>query len=133
MGQRQGSTDGPGVWQRFWDWFDKGSTTVKVLSAVVAILVVLGVAFALINATVGQPSSGTSRSDQLDSYLSEYGGDRDVYIRILTMESCDQLQEEFESLEAERESKEPGSELHQANLGYATAADDTMRAAGCAN
>ncbi len=133
MDQPPGSTEEPGVWQRFWDWFDEGTTTVKILTAVVSIVVVMGGAFALINAVVSQPSTGTSRSEQLDSYLSEYGGDRDVYIRILTTENCDQLQEEFDSAEADRQSEEPGSELHQANLGYTTAADDMMGAAECAD
>jgi uncharacterized protein HemX len=133
MDQPPGSTEEPGVWQRFWDWFEEGTTTAKILTAVVAVVVVLGVAFGLINGVVGQGSTGTSRSEQLDSYLSEYGGDRDVYIRILTTETCGQLQEEFDSAEADRESEEPGSELHQANLGYMTAADDMTGAAGCAD
>ena len=94
---------------------------------------VLGVAFGLINGVVGQGSTGTSRSEQLDSYLSEYGGDRDVYIRILTTETCDQLQEEFDSAEADRQTEEAGSEVHQAHLGYTTAANDMMRAADCAD
>lgn len=133
MDQPPRSTDERGVWQRFWDWFDKGTTTVKILTAVVSIVVVMGGAFALMSSAVSQPSTGTSRSEQLDSYLSEYGGDRDIYIRILTTETCDQLREEFDSAEADRQSEKPGSEVHQANLGYTTAADDMMGAAGCAD
>lgn len=133
MDQPPRSADERGVWQRFWDWFDKGTTTVKIFTAVVSIVVVMGGAFALMSAVVSQPSTGTSRSEQLDSYLSEYGGDRDVYIRILTIETCDRLREEFDSAEADRQSEKPGSEVHQANLGYTTAADDMMRAAGCAD
>lgn len=133
MDQPPRSTDERGVRQRFWDWFDKGTTTVKILTAVVSIVVVMGGAFALMSSAVSQPSTGTSRSEQLDSYLSEYGGDRDIYIRILTTETCDQLREEFDSAEADRQSEKPGSEVHQANLGYTTAADDMMGAAGCAD
>ncbi len=95
MDQPPGSTEEPGVWQRFWDWFEEGTTTVKILTAVVAVVVVLGVTFALINGVVGQPSTGTSRSEQLDSYLSEYGGDPFREIRRLEAAKRDKALEQL--------------------------------------
>lgn len=67
----------------------------------------------------------------LDDYLQEFGGNRDVYIKILTLADCAALQEEFNIAYSNNSRETPGSDQFKWTLGYMTAADDQMKYLGC--
>jgi len=62
-------------------------------------------------------------------YMVEFGGNPDVYARILAMADCVALQNEFDQAEANLQ--EPGTPQYRWGLGYMKASDDRMREIGC--
>jgi len=75
-------------------------------------------------------SSG-STIKTVNDYVEEFGGNPDVYNRILSMNDCASLQGEFDQAFENSEIQEPGTDQHQWSVGYMTAADDRMKALGC--
>lgn len=67
----------------------------------------------------------------LDDYLQEFGGNRDVYIKILSLTDCAALQEEFNIAYSNNSRETAGTEQFSWTLGYMTAADDQMKYSGC--
>jgi len=74
---------------------------------------------------------GSSAPKTVDDYMQEYGGNLDVYNKILSLTDCDLLQEEFDQAYANSEKNEPGTIQHKWTVGYMTAADDRMKALNC--
>lgn len=66
-----------------------------------------------------------------DDYVGEFGGNPDVYKRILSLNDCALLQDEFNQAEANTKLQAPGTEQYKWSLGYMTAADDRMKALNC--
>lgn len=66
-----------------------------------------------------------------EDYLNEFGGNVDVYNRILGMTDCIALQAEFDQADANSKLQAPGTEQYQWSIGYMSAADDRMGAIGC--
>lgn len=67
----------------------------------------------------------------LDEYMQEYGGNRDVYIRILTLQDCAALQEEFNQASENNARETPGTKQFKWTLGYMQAANDQMSYLSC--
>lgn len=67
----------------------------------------------------------------VDDYIQEYGGQADVYNRILSLNDCGLLQEQFDIAFGNNEISSPGTSEHKESLGYLTAADDRMKALNC--
>lgn len=68
-------------------------------------------------------------SNPIDKYVNEYGGNPDIYSKILSMTDCAGLQKEFDQAEANLQA--PGTEQYKWGLGYMKASDDRMREIGC--
>jgi hypothetical protein len=66
-----------------------------------------------------------------DDYVNEFGGNADVYARILSMNDCATLQTEFDQAEANSTLQEPGTPQYRWSLGYMKASDDRMKTIGC--
>jgi len=67
----------------------------------------------------------------VEDYVNEYGGNADVYQRILSLSDCAQLQTEFDIAAQNNSSAAPGTANHKETLGYMTAADDRMKSLNC--
>lgn len=66
-----------------------------------------------------------------DDYLREFGGNVDVYNRILAMNDCAALQSEFDQAEENTKLQEPGTPQYKWSLGYMQASDARMKELGC--
>lgn len=66
-----------------------------------------------------------------ENYVKEFGGDINVYARILTLLDCAALQQEFDQAEAEGKHTEHGSPRTKNLVGYMTAAADRLQAIEC--
>jgi hypothetical protein len=80
------------------------------------------------------PSDGNVQQDRdsaADGYYDEYERSVAVYERILGMSDCTELQNEFDTAADNNDRAEPGTSQHRQTLGYMTAADDRLEAAGC--
>lgn len=75
--------------------------------------------------------SSTPSTKTVDDYMSEYGGNRDVYEKILSLNDCALLQEQFNIAADNNQRETPGTANHKATLGYMIASDDRMKAMGC--
>jgi hypothetical protein len=64
-------------------------------------------------------------------YVKEFGGNINVFTRILDMTDCTELQREFERAEEAAKQQEPGTEEHKASIGYRTAAENRMKEVEC--
>lgn len=87
--------------------------------------------FAFIVLALASIACGSSTSKTADDYLKEYGGNRDIYIKILALESCSDLQSEFNTASENNSLNEPGTTLYKATIGYMKAADDRMKELSC--
>ena len=67
----------------------------------------------------------------VDGYMNEYGGNPDIYQRILSISYCAALQTEFDLAVANNERLTPGTPEHKWSTGYMTAAKDRMKEIGC--
>src|SRR3990172_9039381 len=74
---------------------------------------------------------GSSAPKTVDDYMREYGGNPDVYNRILLLTDCTLLQEEFDIASENNQRATPGSEEYKETIGYMVAADDRMKALDC--
>jgi hypothetical protein len=74
---------------------------------------------------------GASAVDTPDEYVKQYGGSRDVYQRLLTLDDCQQLQAEFDRASTDNYRYEPGTKGAKWTTGYMTAANERMKAIGC--
>lgn len=68
-------------------------------------------------------------SERKPDYMSEFGGNPEVYARIQSLSDCAALQSEFD--QAESNLQEPGTPQYRWGLGYMKASDDRMREIGC--
>ncbi len=66
-----------------------------------------------------------------DDYVKEFGGNVDVYNRILVMTDCTALQAEFDQADANTKLQAPGTPEYKWSIGYMTAADDRMKTLSC--
>ena len=64
-------------------------------------------------------------------YINEFGGDVNVYVRILEMTDCTELQREFERADENVKLQEPGTQEYQASTGYRRAAENRMKEVEC--
>lgn len=83
------------------------------------------------SATATIENSAMPPSPLLDDYLSEYGGNPEVYKRILALDDCDALQKEFNQASENNNRETPGTPEFTWTLGYMRVADDRMKALGC--
>jgi hypothetical protein len=72
-----------------------------------------------------------SEPKTVDDYMKEYGGNPDVYQRILTSTDCTVLQKEFDQADANMKSQLPGTPQYKWGIGYMNAADNKMKEIGC--
>lgn len=74
---------------------------------------------------------GGSAAKTADDYFNEYGGNRDVYARILSLDDCTALQVEFDQASENNLSETPGSPAFKWTTGYMVTADTRMKELGC--
>jgi hypothetical protein len=74
---------------------------------------------------------GTNQPSTPDEYVSEYGGNREVYAQILSMTDCIKLQEQFDLASQNNSRETPGTPEFKWTTGYMVAADNTMKKVGC--
>lgn len=100
----------------------------KVLFYVLAVVssLCLLCAVAAIAMQAGDTSPGIKTASD---YMDEFGGNPDVYARILAMTDCAALQNEFDQAEANLQ--QPGTPQYRWGLGYMKASDDRMKEIGC--
>lgn len=101
----------------------------KTVGSLMLVGLVILMAVTLLSTSLDDPEF--SGSVQVDSYMAEFGGDRDVYIRILTAETCDRLRDELAGSTADHEQADPDSETYRATLGYMNAAEDQIAVRAC--
>lgn len=83
----------------------------------------------IVAAVAIQAGENSSKAKTASDYMDEFGGNPDVYARILAMTDCAALQNEFD--QAEDNLQEPGTPQYRWGLGYMKASDDRMREIGC--
>lgn len=66
-----------------------------------------------------------------EQYMKEYGGNPDVYNRILTNGDCGSLQAEFNQAATNLELHEPGTPQYKWSVGYMAAANQRMKELNC--
>jgi hypothetical protein len=66
-----------------------------------------------------------------DHYVNEYGGNVQVYERILALDDCSALQEEFDQADENTQLQEPGTPQYRWSIGYMEASNDRMEEIGC--
>lgn len=76
---------------------------------------------------------GSSAPKTADDYVNEHGGNVEVYRRILSLNNCAELQQEFDQAEANLALQQPGTDQYKWGIGYMTAANDRMQALSCAD
>lgn len=64
-------------------------------------------------------------------YMEEFGGDVDIYVRILGTTDCTELRREFERADESIRLQEPGTPEYRASIGYRTAAENRMKEVEC--
>jgi hypothetical protein len=64
-------------------------------------------------------------------YMEEFGGDVNIYVRILGSTDCTELIKEFEQADESLKQQEPGTQEYRASLGYRTAAESRMKEVEC--
>lgn len=74
---------------------------------------------------------GSDSPKTVDDYMQEFGGNVDVYNRILSLTDCSALQSEFDQADENLQLQSPGTPQYQAGIGYMQAADDHMKSVGC--
>lgn len=124
------NTKPPGPWKRLWDWFDPLPLVWKTLGLLALTALVIWLGVVLLSNVVDDGDFGGS-ADQLDSYLAEFGGDRDVYIRIMTTTSCSRLDDELAEARSLEDGVTDGSQDQLAATGYMSAIEDRSEAIGC--
>lgn len=72
-----------------------------------------------------------SEPQTTDEYMKEYGGNPDVYNRILNGTDCTALQNEFNQADENLKLQEPGTPQYKWGLGYMKAVDQRMKEIGC--
>jgi len=72
-------------------------------------------------------ASGTS----VDQYMQEYGGNPDVYTKILSLTDCTTLQQEFDQASANLALQSPGTSQYKWSIGYMKASDNRMKQIAC--
>lgn len=77
--------------------------------------------------------SGDSEPQTAEDYMKKYGGNPEIYQRILTSTNCDALQAEFDQAESNLELQQPGTSQYQWGLGYMDAVNRRMEEIGCYN
>jgi hypothetical protein len=74
---------------------------------------------------------GASVPKTVDDYMQEYGGNPDVYNRILLLTDCTLLQEEFDIASENNQGAVAGTAEHKETTGYMVAADARMKELDC--
>src|SRR3990170_4166512 len=74
---------------------------------------------------------GTNQPSTTDEYVAKYGGNRDVYVQILSIADCAKLQEQFDLASQNNSRETPGTPEFKWTTGYMVAADNTMKKVGC--
>jgi len=74
---------------------------------------------------------GASVPKTADDYVREYGGNPDVYNRILSLTDCTLLQEEFDIASENNQRTTPSTAEHKETTGYMVAADARMKELDC--
>lgn len=72
-----------------------------------------------------------ARAGTVEAYMDEYGGNPDVYARILSENDCAALQAEFDQAEANLQLQDPGTDQYKWGLGYMAASDARMQTLSC--
>lgn len=65
-------------------------------------------------------------------YMEEFGGNINIYTRILGTTDCTELRREFARAGESIKLQEPGTQEYRASIGYQTAADNRMKEVECA-
>ena len=102
------------------------AASVLVLVLVVVVTVVISV---VARATLREPAARAATLSSAD-YVSQYGGDRGVYQRILDG-SDSGTASRIDQAESVNMAVGPGSAAYRHSSGYMRAATDRMRALGC--
>src|SRR3990172_823703 len=74
---------------------------------------------------------GSSAPKTVDDYVREYGGNPDIYNRILSLTDCTLLQEEFDIASENNQGAVAGTAEHKETTGYMVAADARMKELDC--
>jgi len=90
-----------------------------------AVLAVIILSVAMLACGSAIPTLNTA-----DDYVNEFGGNRDVYERILSLTDCHQLQSEFDTA-YENSLRDAGTPKFKWSEGYMKAADNRMKEMGC--
>lgn len=80
---------------------------------------------------IGVFSLFPSDPQTVDEYMNKYGGNPDIYNKILSLTDCTLLQEEFDQAYANSQIQSPGTPQHKWSTGYMTAADNRMKEISC--
>jgi hypothetical protein len=102
----------------------KKNKTLFTIIAIVASLCLICGAIAF-----GIDASERTNAKTVEQYMNEYGGNSDVYSKILAMTDCAALQHEFDQAEANLQA--PGTQQRQWGMGYMNASDSRMKDIGC--
>ena len=70
-------------------------------------------------------------SENAKIYMSEYGGELIAYQRILSLNNCQELQDEFEISSSNNDQATAGSDIFKITLGYMHASNERMDYIGC--
>jgi len=73
---------------------------------------------------------GSSAPKTANDYFKEYGGNLDVYNRIMSLSDCADLQKEFDTA-YENSLRDAGTPKFKWSEGYMKASDDRMKELGC--
>ena len=82
----------------------------------------------------GSSSSGMEQQNELnriEKFLTDYGGEREVYEEIFSLSDCGELQEKFDIAAANNDRETPGTAMFKLTMGYMAAADERMREVEC--
>ncbi|HEX6034829.1 MAG TPA: hypothetical protein VFY83_10360 [Anaerolineales bacterium] len=88
------------------------------------------IAFCLLCIGMLACGAGAPALSTADDYVEEFGGNVEVYKRILVMTDCANLQAEFDQA-YENSLRDAGTPKFKWSEGYMTAADNRMKEIGC--
>lgn len=89
------------------------------------------VILAIIVLWIASLACGASAPKTADDYVREYGGNQDVYNKILSLTDCALLQEEFDIASENNQRAAAGTAEHKETTGYMVAADARMKELSC--
>lgn len=94
------------------------------MNSVIIILIILSLAILACGSSAPQLKTA-------DDYVKEYGGNVNVYSRILSSKNCVALQTKFDEAEANTQILQPDTKEYKFSLGYMKAAEKRMKDIAC--